>query len=66
MSREVSGGLSKLMTLAAVLSLLLAYVFGPVYGLAVAVGMLALMSVALVSPQGPMVTWDVPGEVGDR
>ena len=60
MTREVSDGLSKMMGLAAALSLVLAYVTSPIFGLAVAVGMLGLLSVALISPMGPKVRWNVP------
>ena len=62
MTREVSDGLSKMMALAAALSLVLTYVTSPIFGLAVAVGMLGLLSVALISPMGPKVRWNVPGE----
>ena len=62
MTRQVTDGLSKMLALAAVLSLVLAYVTSPIVGLAVAVGMLGLLSLALISPVGPGVRWNVPGE----
>ena len=58
MSRDVSADLAKLCGLAGAVSIGLAVAWVPLAGVGVAVGMLGLLSVALVSPAGPTVLFD--------
>jgi len=62
MTRIVTDDLAKLIAIAGLLSVGLAVGLSPIWGLLVSVGMLALLTVALISPAGPQVRFNVPGE----
>jgi len=61
MSRDVSADLAKLCALAALVAVGVAVGVAPLGGVAVAVGMLGLLALALVSPAGPTVLFDEVG-----
>lgn len=61
MKRDVSYDLAKLTGLSGGAALGIAAVWQPLAGLFVAVGMLALLTIALVSPAGPDVEFDDTG-----
>ncbi|UXF50962.1 MAG: hypothetical protein HQRvContig03_36 [Haloquadratum phage sp.] len=63
MSREVSADLAKLCGLAGAVAVAVAVAWVPMAGVAVAVGMLGLLAVALISPAGPSVMFELPQEV---
>ena len=62
MTRDVSVDMAKLTALAAVVAVGVTVGWAPIGGLAVAIGMLVLLSLALVSPAGPTVLFDNPGD----
>ncbi|UXF50886.1 MAG: hypothetical protein HQRvContig02_22 [Haloquadratum phage sp.] len=62
MTRIVTDELAKLIAVAGVVAVGLGVGVAPVWGLAVSVGMLALLATALISPAGPKVRFNVPGE----
>jgi predicted branched-subunit amino acid permease len=63
MSREVSHDLAKLCGLAGAVAVVVAVAWVPMAGVGVAAGMLALLAVALISPAGPTVLFELPQEV---
>jgi len=62
MTRIVTDDLAKLIAFAAAVAVGLGVGVAPILGLMVAVGMLGLLAVALISPAGPQVRFNVPGE----
>jgi type IV secretory pathway TrbD component len=63
MSRDVSHDLAKLCGLAAGVAVAVAVAWAPLAGVGVAVGMLGLLTIALISPAGPTVMFELPQEV---
>ena len=63
MSREVTHDLAKLCGLAAAVAVAVAVVWVPMAGVGVAAGMLGLLAVALISPAGPTVLFELSQEV---
>jgi hypothetical protein len=62
MTRIVTDELAKLIAIAGLLAVGLGVGIAPVWGLVVSVGMLGLLATALISPAGPQVRFNVPGE----